>query len=153
MRRTAQQIQEDVLLWGEVVKRNLPDPGTEAYEELIYFDLEAIRNAGLATYQFLPEMVWDLRTAIETVTDLLTSLRYGNLKGQSLQYVRTAYVPGRPMEPLGYPQYVIDDCLGGLSNLEKQRQVFETGANESSLRAFRDFERALQIMIGEIRMT
>ena len=153
MPRVAAGIQSDVLTWGKTVTQHLPEPDTEAYEEMIYFDLEAIRNAGLATYQFLPEMAWDLRPAVETVTDLLTSLRYGNVPGQPLQYVRTAYVPGLPMDALGYPQYVVDDCLGGLEKLIKHKEIFEKDANPACLRKFRDFQRAVEIMVGEVRMS
>ena len=149
--KTARQVETDVINWGDTMKRNLPDPDTAAYEELIYFDLEAIRNGGLASFQFMPESVWHLRTAVETITDLLTSLRYG--KGERLQYVRTAYVPGRPMEPTGYPQYVIDDCLGALDKLEKQAELFERNATDGCLRVYTDFKRVLQVMVGEFRKT
>ena len=63
----------DVMLWSEFFSRELPPLDTFEYEDMIYFDLESIRNAGLATYQYMPEQIWDLRGTVEVITDLLTT--------------------------------------------------------------------------------
>ena len=133
-------IQADVMCWTEPLAKGLPAPDTEAYENMIYFDLEAIRNAGLATYQHLPRHVEDLRISVEVVTDLLTTMRYGRAPGRPTMYIRTAYVPAVKREPWTYPEHILDDCLGGLARLQEHRSLFTTGisAAAATLQGFRE---------------
>ena len=149
----AVQVEKDVKLWSGFLVKELPAPDTPEYEELIYFDLEAIRNAGLATFQYMPEHIWYLTSSVEVVTDLLTTMRYGNTVDRPVSYTRTGYVPGLPRDPLTYPGHVLDDCSGGLNKLREHKEKFLKDVPESLQKRFHEFERAVEQMVAECRMS
>ena len=148
----AQEVEADVMVWAATVIPALPHYDTEEYETMIYFDLESIRNSGLAAYQYLPDFVEDLRPAVETMTDLLTTVRYGRAPGRPLSYIRTGYVPGLRRPPFGYPEHVLDDCCHGLRKLNEHKDIFLAGASPVLERKFTEFARAVEMLVSECLM-
>ena len=151
-KKLAEEIEADVMAWASTFIPALPDYDTPEYEDMVYFDLEAIRNAGLATYQYMPEFVWDRRSAVETLTDLLTTVRYGRRPGHPLVYVRTGYVPALQHAPFQYPEHVLEDCVCGLEKLTKHREIFSTGASPVLVQKLDAFAQAVEMMISECFM-
>ena len=63
-------------------------------------------------------------------------------------------MPGLPRDPLTYPGHVLDDCLGGLKKLREHRDKFLFPGIPDSLKLrYDNFERAVEIMIAECRMS
>ena len=135
-----------------VVKRvekmlyNMPDPGTEGFQDLTDFSFEAIRNGGLHTFQHLPEEVSHLRRQVEEIVDTLTSIRYGVDMEGSVHYIRTGFVFPQEKQLLNLPAYVQHDTRYALSQVDKHRGMFVNGLSEAETARFDDFVMALRCL-------
>ena len=145
-----EQHEHRVLQLASVVLQNLPAPLSEEYYNLCEMPLESIRNAGMFWVQHCHKELQHYIEDVTTVTDLLTTLRYGVSPDGAIEFIRTGYIaPTFQARPV-YPAYLAKELDYGLRMLDKHWHCFEHNANESQSETMERFEEAVEFLLMRV---
>ena len=139
-----QQYEERVIRRVRVLMKNMPLWDSMEFRDMTEIELESIRHAGIYAVQYVDDNTASLMTHVQETTDVLTSLRYGILAENSVEFIRTGFVFDKSNQVV--PRRLKEELQHALKKLNLNWFRFVNGAEVEDCHCLEMFELAVSLL-------